>query len=211
MSEGESAVIDAGGARLGVAATKGFGGGFRGACGSEFGETEMKAFIGHTRSLSEALERELNNLRHTCDYRVALPHYAPVEATLQGEPLEIYPFLGSYLLAEAIDRAGAELVVHGHAHRGTEKVLRLAASLCATWLALCSSALTRSTSSTTPLPKSRVATSPRVAGYRSAFRDAGGAPRGPRDRPDCRGSQVGRCKVSPVPCIPAGCRHQPGR
>ena len=39
--------------------------------------------------------------------------------TLQGEPLEIYPFLGSYLLAEAIDATGADLVVHGHAHRGS--------------------------------------------------------------------------------------------
>jgi hypothetical protein len=39
-------------------------------------------------------------------------------ATLQGERLEIYPFLGTYLLAEAIDTGGAHLAVHGHAHRG---------------------------------------------------------------------------------------------
>jgi Icc-related predicted phosphoesterase len=52
--------------------------------------------------------------------RVALLHYAPIRETLQGEPPEIFPFLGSYLLAEAVDRAGADLVVHGHAHRGTE-------------------------------------------------------------------------------------------
>jgi Icc-related predicted phosphoesterase len=54
------------------------------------------------------------------DVRVALLHYAPVRDTLQGEPLEIYPFLGSYLLAEAVDTAGADLILHGHAHRGTE-------------------------------------------------------------------------------------------
>ena len=47
-------------------------------------------------------------------------HFSPVADTLQGEPLEIYPFLGSYLLAEAMDHAGADLVVHGHAHRGAE-------------------------------------------------------------------------------------------
>ena len=47
-------------------------------------------------------------------------HYAPVRETLQGEPPEIFPFLGSYLLAEAVDRAGADLVFHGHAHRGFE-------------------------------------------------------------------------------------------
>jgi Icc-related predicted phosphoesterase len=44
-----------------------------------------------------------------------------VPATLVGELLEIYPFLGSYLLAEAVDRAGADLVLHGHAHAGTER------------------------------------------------------------------------------------------
>ncbi|MGH2591294.1 MAG: metallophosphoesterase family protein, partial [Actinomycetota bacterium] len=47
-------------------------------------------------------------------------HYSPVRETLQGEPPEIFPFLGSYLLAEAIDRAGADLAIHGHAHRGRE-------------------------------------------------------------------------------------------
>jgi Icc-related predicted phosphoesterase len=52
--------------------------------------------------------------------RIALTHFSPVPDTLAGEPLEIYPFLGSYLLAEAIDSAGADLAVHGHAHVGTE-------------------------------------------------------------------------------------------
>jgi hypothetical protein len=33
----------------------------------------------------------------------------------------LYPFLGSYLLAQAVDRAGADLVLHGHAHRGQEQ------------------------------------------------------------------------------------------
>jgi Icc-related predicted phosphoesterase len=102
-----------------VAGTKGFGGGFAGACGSEFGEPEMKAFINHTRELAENLERSLAGL--DADLRVALLHYSPVEGTLLGERLEIYPFLGSYLLAEAVDRAGADLVLHGHAHRGTEQ------------------------------------------------------------------------------------------
>ena len=51
--------------------------------------------------------------------RVAVMHYSPVDATLEGERLEIYPFLGCYLLAEAVDRAGADLAVHGHAHAGS--------------------------------------------------------------------------------------------
>ena len=50
-----------------------------------------------------------------------LSHYSPVKDTLAGEPLEIYPFLGSYLLAEAVDAEGADLIIHGHAHAGTEK------------------------------------------------------------------------------------------
>jgi len=39
--------------------------------------------------------------------------------------LEIYPFLGSYLLGEAIDGAGADLILHGHAHRGMERGVTL--------------------------------------------------------------------------------------
>ncbi|HMG36741.1 MAG TPA: metallophosphoesterase [Blastocatellia bacterium] len=119
--EGESTVLTMGSYRLGIAGTKGFGGGFPGACASEFGEPEMKAFIRHTECLAERLASELKKLK--CDYRIALLHYSPVSDTLQGERLEIYPFLGSYLLAEAVDSAGADLVVHGHAHLGKEKGL----------------------------------------------------------------------------------------
>jgi len=117
--EGDAEVIEVNGARVGVAGVKGFGGGFAGACGTEFGEPEMKAFIRHTRSVAERLEGVLADLE--ADVRVVVLHYAPVKATLLGERLEIYPFLGSYLLAEAVDRAGADIVFHGHAHRGTEK------------------------------------------------------------------------------------------
>jgi len=117
--EGETAVVGVNGSRVGVAGVKGFGGGFAGACGTEFGEPEMKAFIRHTRSVAERLEGSLVGLN--ADVKIALLHYAPVKATLLGERLEIYPFLGSYLLAEAVDRGGADLVLHGHAHRGTEK------------------------------------------------------------------------------------------
>jgi Icc-related predicted phosphoesterase len=117
--EGDAITLEVDDARIGVAGVKGFGGGFAGACGSEFGEREMKAFVSHTRELSERLEAALRSLE--ADVKVALLHYAPVKDTLAGERLEIFPFLGSYLLAEAVDRAGADLVLHGHAHAGTEK------------------------------------------------------------------------------------------
>ena len=117
--EGEAVELETGGGTLGVAGTKGFCGGFTGACGSDFGEPVMKAFIRHTQALADQLERMLAGLR--ADHRVALLHYAPVDGTLRGERPEIYPFLGSYLLAEAVDHGGADLVLHGHAHGGTEK------------------------------------------------------------------------------------------
>ncbi|MER6279394.1 MULTISPECIES: metallophosphoesterase family protein [unclassified Streptomyces] len=119
--EGEAVVVTAGGARIGVAGTKGFGGGFVGRCAGEFGEPLMKEFVRYTRRSADALHGALKDLGgRDCDVRIALTHFAPVPDTLAGEPLEIYPFLGSYLLAEAIDTGGADLAVHGHAHAGTE-------------------------------------------------------------------------------------------
>lgn len=116
--EGDAIRIDTQNGSVGVAGVKGFGGGFAGANAAEFGEPEMKSFVRHAKERAEALESALGSL--DTDVRLALLHYAPVRETLQGEPPEIYPFLGSYLFGEAVDRAGADLVVHGHAHRGIE-------------------------------------------------------------------------------------------
>jgi Icc-related predicted phosphoesterase len=119
--EGTGTVIDTGHGRLGVAGAKGFGGGFAGRCASEFGEPEMKAFVRTTARIADRLGTTLREL--DCDVRVALTHYAPVPDTLTGEPPEIYPFLGSYLLGQAIDSAPTALAVHGHAHAGCERGL----------------------------------------------------------------------------------------
>ena len=121
--EGRAAVVDAGAGRIGVAGVKGFGGGFAGACGTEFGEAEMKAFVGHGRERAERLSVALASLAGLCDVMVALTHYSPVRGTLVGEPLELYPFLGSHLLGEVIDASGASLALHGHAHGGSERGL----------------------------------------------------------------------------------------
>lgn len=112
-------VIDIAGRRVGIAGAKGFGGGFRDACGSDFGEPEMKAFVRHTKSIAGALEGGLGSLGRA-DVRIALLHYSPIPATLFGEKPEIFAFLGSYLLEEAIDRGGADMAFHGHAHAGAE-------------------------------------------------------------------------------------------
>jgi Icc-related predicted phosphoesterase len=117
--ECSSTVLSCNSGTLGVAGSKGFGGGFAGKNVSAFGEREIKAFVWHTQQIAEGLRAELASL--DTDYRIALTHYSPVKDTLAGEPPEIYPFLGSYLLAEAVDATGTDLAVHGHAHAGTEK------------------------------------------------------------------------------------------
>jgi Icc-related predicted phosphoesterase len=117
--EGEGVIVESDGTRLGVAGTKGFGGGFAGRCASAFGEREIKQFVRHTEESADRLGAALRAL--DCDVRVALTHYAPVPETLVGEPPEIYPFLGSYLLGQAIDSAPTDLAVHGHAHFGSER------------------------------------------------------------------------------------------
>ena len=62
------------------------------------------------------LERALSQLRTS--KRVVVLHYAPIAATVEGEAREIFPFLGTSRLAEIVDRHGADLIVHGHAHNG---------------------------------------------------------------------------------------------
>ncbi|MGH9135289.1 MAG: metallophosphoesterase family protein [Ilumatobacteraceae bacterium] len=116
-----STVITVGDTRVGIAGATGFGGGFDGAIASNFGEREMRRFAERSQREADGLAAALAALAELeCATRIALTHYSPVEATLEGERREIYPFLGSGLLASAIDRAGADLALHGHAHRGVE-------------------------------------------------------------------------------------------
>jgi Icc-related predicted phosphoesterase len=117
--EGDGVVLDCGGLRLGVAGVKGFGGGFGSHTASNFGEPEMKRFVRTTEESARRLAAALGALE--CDARVALMHYAPVPQTLEGEPVEIFPFLGSYLLGEAVDAVPTALALHGHAHAGSER------------------------------------------------------------------------------------------
>jgi uncharacterized protein len=120
MSAGGIKVLDGSGYErdgVGFAGTKGFIGGFGRGVLTAFGEPEVKAFV--KASIDEALklERGLSQLRTS--KRVVVLHYSPIAATVHGEAPEIYPFLGTSRLAEVIDRHGADLVVHGHAHHGT--------------------------------------------------------------------------------------------
>ncbi|NMO15082.1 metallophosphoesterase [Pyxidicoccus fallax] len=116
--EGKAVVCDVDGVRVAVAGVKGFGCGFAGACGTEFGEPEMKLFVRRSRESGEQLARALATA--DANLHVALTHFSPVKDTLLGERPEIHPFLGSFFLADAIDQGPCDVAFHGHAHNGTE-------------------------------------------------------------------------------------------
>lgn len=96
---------------------KGFAGGFGRFMLGSFGEDAIKAFV--AESLHETMKLE-NALRGVPAGRVVVVlHYAPIPETVAGEPLEIFPFLGSSRLGETIGRFEVNIVLHGHAHKGT--------------------------------------------------------------------------------------------
>lgn len=101
---------------VGIAGVKGFGGGFGKRALGPWGESIIKQFV--REAVDEALKLEAALARLRTRHMIALLHYAPVQATVEGEPLEIYPFLGSSRLEEPINRYPVSLVFHGHAHRG---------------------------------------------------------------------------------------------
>ena len=102
---------------VGFAGTKGFPGGFGRGVLTAFGEPEVKAFVQAALDETMKLERALMQLR--AEKRVVVTHYAPIVDTVKGEPEQIFPYLGSSRLSEVIDRHGAVLALHGHAHHGS--------------------------------------------------------------------------------------------
>jgi Icc-related predicted phosphoesterase len=101
---------------VGFAGVKGFAGGFgRGALGP-WGETIIKQFV--HEAIAEALKLESALARLRTPHRIALLHYSPIRATVEGEPLEIFPFLGCSRLEEPLTRLPVTAVFHGHAHNG---------------------------------------------------------------------------------------------
>src|SRR6201997_5214407 len=101
---------------VGFAGTKGFVGGFGRGVLTAFGEPEIKQFVQASIDETLKLERAMAQLR--TPKRVVVVHYSPIVGTVQGEAAEIFPFLGTSRLAEVVDRHGADLVLHGHAHHG---------------------------------------------------------------------------------------------
>lgn len=101
---------------VGFAGTKGFCGGFDRYFIQPFGERSLKEFIEASLTEAVALENALSKLH--CPHKVALLHYAPIRATVEGEPPELHAFLGSSRLGNALDRNDVDVAFHGHAHYG---------------------------------------------------------------------------------------------
>lgn len=102
---------------VGFAGVKGFAGGFEKFMLGPFGEDAIKTFA--HESVNEALKLENALSRLKTEKKVVLLHYAPIRGTIEGEPLEIFPFLGSSRLAEPIDTFDVTVAFHGHADYGT--------------------------------------------------------------------------------------------
>ena len=112
------AVHEVKGLELGIVGGKGFVGGFPGAELPDFGEPLLREVYAETSREVESLEAGLEAVAG-CHRVVVLLHYAPIPETLVGEPETIWAFLGSSRLAAPIGAHRPDLVLHGHAHRGT--------------------------------------------------------------------------------------------
>lgn len=102
---------------VGFAGVKGFAGGFGQRALGPWGEEAIKRFV--HEAVGEALKLEAALARLRTAHRIVLLHYAPIQGTVEGEPPEIYPFLGSSRLEEPLNRYPVTAVFHGHAHRGS--------------------------------------------------------------------------------------------
>jgi Icc-related predicted phosphoesterase len=122
LLEREAVTREIAGHEVGIVGSKGFVGGFAPRQLPDFGEPSLRAVYAETTAEANALDTGLREIA-TCSIRLAVLHYSPVEATLEGEPREIFPFLGSDRLAAPILEHGPDLVVHGHAHDGSAEGL----------------------------------------------------------------------------------------
>ena len=101
---------------VGIAGAKGFVGGYGRRTLGPWGENATKLFV--NEAIQEALKLESALAKLRADKRIALLHYSPIEATVQGEPPEIFAYLCTSRLEEPLIRYPVNAVFHGHAHRG---------------------------------------------------------------------------------------------
>jgi Icc-related predicted phosphoesterase len=113
MLDGDAVVIHG----VGFAGVKGFAGGFGRAALGPWGEQAIKQFV--QESVHEALKLETALAHLETTHRIAVLHYSPIRETVEGEPPEIHPWLGSSRLEEPLSRFQVSAAVHGHAHKGS--------------------------------------------------------------------------------------------
>ena len=101
---------------IGFAGIKGFAGGFGRRALGPWGEDIIKKFV--HEAVNEALKLETALARLRTERLIAILHYSPIQATVEGEPREIFPFLGCSRLEEPLTRYPVTAVFHGHAHHG---------------------------------------------------------------------------------------------
>src|SRR5919197_734870 len=105
LSEAGAVILDGDGYEIGgigFAGVKGFAGGFGERALQPWGEPTIKGFV--REAIDEALKLESALAKLRTEQRIALLHYSPIESTVKGEPVEIYPFLGSSRLEEPLNR-----------------------------------------------------------------------------------------------------------
>jgi Icc-related predicted phosphoesterase len=102
---------------IGFAGVKGFAGGFGERALQAWGEATTKEFV-HA-AVDEALKLEKAIARLQTAERIVLLHYSPIRTTVEGESMELFPFLGSSRLEETLNRYPVTAVFHGHAHHGS--------------------------------------------------------------------------------------------
>ncbi len=121
--DGEYAEYDLRGNKVGIAAVKGFGGGFAPHRIVGRGEKAFRMFIEEeAREVGKMQQALIVMQKASPEYRVALTHWAAFPETIEGEPRDLYPVLGSSLLGDAIELSKPHLALSGHAHHGPQGI-----------------------------------------------------------------------------------------
>lgn len=121
--DGEYVEYELNGSKIGIAGTKGYGGGFAPYKLVSRGEQATKSFVEEESREVAKLEMSLNRMKISApDFKIALTHWAAFEETVEGEPRELYPFLGSSRLGDLIENSAPHLALSGHAHHGSSGI-----------------------------------------------------------------------------------------
>ncbi len=121
--DGEYVEYELNGKKLGIAGTKGFGGGFTPYRMASRGEQVVKSFVEEEAREVEKLDVALHQMENAApDFKIALTHWAAFEETIEGEPKELYLVLGSSRLGDTIEKSAPNLALSGHAHHGSRGI-----------------------------------------------------------------------------------------